>query len=254
MARQARKISTTDFYHVIMRGNNKSYIFKLNAYKTYFLEQLRIIAKEDHVEIAAWCLMDNHVHLVVKITPEEMAIFFKRINRRFAMYHHRKEKSVGHVFENRYKSEVIESDASLLNVIRYVHNNPVKAKMVNEPSAYKWSSYNDYVKGSNEPVMSFVWSLFDSKRKLFEDFHQKDDYEEYLEIKEDREKLRVDRAQSAIRDVSNKYGITDGKEIYDREDILKEVVQLISTRSKLSGRKIGDLIGVSESTVRRMKK
>jgi len=134
MSRQARKISETDDYHVIMRGNNKAYIFEQKRYKAYFMEYLRLVADEEKAEIAAWCIMDNHVHLVIKASEEKLGLIFKRINTKYAMYYHRETKTVGHVFESRYKSEVIESDESLLNVIRYVHNNPVNAKMVKKES------------------------------------------------------------------------------------------------------------------------
>lgn len=252
MARQARKISETDFYHVIMRGNNKAYIFDKKRYKQYFFEYLSQVILEELAELVAWCIMDNHVHLVIKCQEEKIGLIFKRINTKYAMYYHRETKTVGHVFESRYKSEVVESDESLLNVIRYVHNNPVKAKMVEEPDLWQWSSYSTYLNRPQNSVMTLTWALFGKSSDQFMKFHQQEDYNEYLEIKEDRDFLRETRAQEAISEICNKYGIVEANEIYQRRDVMREIIELIKKRSHLSGRKIAQLIGVSESTVRKI--
>ena len=136
MSRTARVLSATGYYHVIIRGNNKEYLFEKNEAKIYFMKALKKVEAEGLLDLAAWCIMDNHVHLVIKTEPEDLAIAFKRINIKFAMYYNRKYKMVGHVFQDRFKSEVIESDEYLMNVIRYVHNNPVKARITDEPSNY----------------------------------------------------------------------------------------------------------------------
>ncbi len=122
MPRAARIMSTTGYYHIIMRGQNKEYIFKSEVHKEYFMRSLNIIEKEEKLSIVAWCLMDNHVHLIIKTEPEMLAIVFKRLNIKYAMYYYRRNKSLGHVFQDRFISEPIESDKYLMNVIRYVHS------------------------------------------------------------------------------------------------------------------------------------
>ena len=145
MPREARKESSTGYYHIIMRGNNRSWIFSSEVYKTEFLNMLKE-QEEDHlIETVAWCIMDNHVHIVLKSRIKEMSLAIKKINIKFAMKYNQKGKNTGHVFQDRFKSEPIETEKYLLQVVRYVHNNPVKAKIVKEVGDYKWSSYKNYL-------------------------------------------------------------------------------------------------------------
>ncbi len=148
MPRGARKESATDFYHVIMRGNNRAYIFKDSKDKKYFMNILFRMQTEGLITFVAWCIMDNHIHLVVQAKLVDLSLAMKRINISYAKRQHRSEHSVGHVFQDRFMSEPVEDDPYLMQVVRYVHNNPVKAKMVNEPLDYKWSSIHAYKQGT----------------------------------------------------------------------------------------------------------
>ena len=89
--------------------------------------------------------MDNHIHLLLKESSEGLATMMKRINVSFAYYFNQKHQRIGHLFQDRFKSEPIENERYLLAVIRYIHNNPVKAGIVKKPEQYKWSSYNSYL-------------------------------------------------------------------------------------------------------------
>lgn len=144
MPRQARQESSTGLYHIMTRGNNKGWIFKKEIYKRIGINLIVEQEKEKRVELYGWCVMDNHMHIIVLSTKEKMESAMWNINRKFARIYNYKEKAFGHVFESRYKSEPIENEAHLLNVIRYVHNNPMKAKMVKDVSEYGWSSYMFY--------------------------------------------------------------------------------------------------------------
>ena len=92
--------------------------------------------------------MNNHVHFVVKADPSSLAKAIKSLNIKYAMRFNQQRERIGHVFQDRYKSEDIEDDKYLMQVIRYVHINPVKAKLVKSPEEYQWSSYNEYINGS----------------------------------------------------------------------------------------------------------
>jgi len=127
MTRTARQASSTGYYHIIMRGDNRNWIFQKRQYKLDFMEMIEEQENEGRIEMAAWCIMDNHVHLVLKAELDQLSLAMKKINVKFAMRYNLNEKMVGHVFQDRFKSQVIETDQYLLQVIRYVHNNPVKA-------------------------------------------------------------------------------------------------------------------------------
>ncbi len=130
MSRQARIQSPTDYYHVMMRGNNRESIFGKDEQKRFFLESLKMQGEDQTIDIVAYCIMDNHVHIVVKANIIDLAKAIKRINIKYAMNFNQKRDRIGHVFQDRFKSEAIEDDKYLIQAIRYIHNNPVAAKMV----------------------------------------------------------------------------------------------------------------------------
>jgi len=128
-----------------MRGDNRNWIFQKRQYKLDFMEMLEEQENESTIEMAAWCIMDNHVHLVLKAELDQLSLAMKKINVKFAMRYNLNEKMIGHVFQDRFKSQAIETDQYLLQVIRYVHNNPIKARITEKLGAYKWSSYSQYI-------------------------------------------------------------------------------------------------------------
>ena len=252
MARQARTESATSFYHVMMRGNNREYIFSREDQKKRFMDSLRTEAATEAIQIVAWCLMDNHVHLVLKGELSELTQAIKRINTKYAMGFNGHENRIGHVFQDRFKSEVIEDDNHLLAAIRYVHNNPVKARMTELAGAYPWSSYSEYLQPSaliSRELREMVLGYFGGDSAKFEAFHLQRDNEEYLEIKEDAEKYRMERAQEIITAYCHASGLQDAVEFQNNSGGLNELIaELLDVRG-LSHRKIAALLEVSHSRV-----
>lgn len=109
-ARQARIISPTGYYHVMMRGNNREKIFIKEDQKRYLTELLRIASLEEPIEAVAYCLMDNHMHIVVKGEIEDLSQAIKKINIKYAMKYNKDTKRIGHVFQDRYRSEAVIDD------------------------------------------------------------------------------------------------------------------------------------------------
>lgn len=157
MPRKARihAESATGFYHVVIRGNNKKYIYQDKRFKLDFFEFMCEQEKLGRIELAAWCIMDNHVHVILKAELIDMSDAFKRINIKFAMRYNTGTHSVGHVYDCRFMSKPVETDEYLMQSVRYVHNNPVKAKMVLRPEEYSWSSYPVFEK-SGISIKQFV--------------------------------------------------------------------------------------------------
>ncbi|TCK90554.1 REP element-mobilizing transposase RayT [Natranaerovirga hydrolytica] len=253
MSRTARQESRSGYYHVILRGNNKSWITQKDVYKTKLIELLKQQENEEClIQLLAWCIMDNHVHIVLKSSINDMSLAMKKINTKFAMYYNKKENMIGHVFQDRFKSEPIDTDEYLIEVIRYVHNNPVKAKIVKKPQEYKWSTYNAYIKQKFiTHQMQFVLNYFNNNIQRFEAFHLKTSDKEYLEIKEDVEKYRLEKAEVIIekylRD-NNANTLLELKKDTDKEHFL--ITELLK-KSGLSLRKISSLTGISYAKVQK---
>lgn len=144
MPRKARKQSNSGIYHVVIRGIDKRNIFLDDADRRFFLNCLMTMKIKCDFHLYAYCLMDNHVHLIIK-ESERISVTIKRISISYAYMHNQKYGRTGHLFENRFKSHCIEDNAYLLNAIRYVHQNPVRAGIVTLIANYKWSSYRAYI-------------------------------------------------------------------------------------------------------------
>jgi REP element-mobilizing transposase RayT len=143
MPRCAREKSESGVYHVIVRGINRQDIFHDEDYSQY-VKAMNRAKGIDKFEIYGYCLMSNHVHLLLHEKVERLAFAMMRIGVSYAWWYKKKYDRTGHVFQDRYKSETVENDECLLSVLRYIHKNPVKAQMVLKPEQYKWSSCKTY--------------------------------------------------------------------------------------------------------------
>lgn len=146
MPRTSRQVSKTGIYHVVIRGCGRQVIFTDDSDRKKFLALIeeKIIAKG--LDVLAWCLMDNHVHLVVEDPSGELSAAMHALNTAYARYFNVKTGHVGDVFQGRFHSDPIESEAYLLSAVRYVHNNPEVAGVM-RADLYAWSSYRGYLTG-----------------------------------------------------------------------------------------------------------
>lgn len=257
MPRAARRESVTGFYHVVLRGNNKKYIFEEQRFKLDFYEFLCEQEKCGRIELCAWCIMDNHVHVILKAKLVDLSEAFKRISIKFAFRHNTGTKSVGHVYDNRFMSRCIETDEYLKQSVRYVHNNPVKAKMVEHAKDYKWSSYpvyEKYVGNLTRPQMSFVMAQFEDNYNRFEAWHQMDDTVEHLDIKEDLERFYLVRANKIIAKYSKEYGLYSKREFESNRTVMDKMIIDMIDHTHLPLRKIAVLLELPYSRVQRARR
>ena len=144
MARK-RIASSTGFYHVMSRGNNREEILKKNPDK---IKLLKAFGEENinlEIKICAYCIMNNHYHILIKAKNlEALGMVMQRINSYYAHYYKLKYEHQGHVFQDRFLSKPLNSDKYIANVIRYIHLNPVKAGIVTDLKEYKFSSFSEY--------------------------------------------------------------------------------------------------------------
>ena len=152
MSRQARIITDTGVYHTMIRGVNRQIIFEGAPDYLHFLGLVKRFKDDCGIDILAYCLMDNHVHIVLKDNRNTLSLFFKKLNTVYAMYYNEKYDHTGHLFQGRFRSEVIKSDAQLLQTIRYVHSNPIKAGICKTPEGYHFSSFHDYTGESKNVI------------------------------------------------------------------------------------------------------
>lgn len=147
-------------------------------------------------EIYGYCLMGNHAHLLIKETKENISQIMERIGTRYSWWYNWKYERVGHVFQDRFKSECIEDYSYLLTVIRYIHNNPVKAKIVDKSDQYRWSNNFTYCGGKEYPqgltkIEVILKLLSEDKKAAIEKFHEFMEQENNDKCLEDKKRTRV---------------------------------------------------------------
>lgn len=252
MPRQSRKQSETEIYHIMIRGINKEYVFKNNTYKRYFKDGIERSEKSGLFEVISWCIMDNHAHLLVKASLMDLSKAVKIMCLKHAAYYNASENRIGPVFGDRYRSEVVENDVYLLQVLRYIFNNPVKARLVKTPKDYPWSNYNSFLHEDSlrkEAKKMSIMALFNHNIAAFTDFIRQIDKNEYLETKEDLEKYRIEAGQDIIQEYFKSKGIVNEKELRINSEWIDELVQKMLVGSKLTLRQVAKLTGLSVSLV-----
>ena len=145
MPRTSRVLLPNHPHHIIQRGHNRQVVFSESQEFQYYLSTLREFKSVYDIKVYAYCLMTNHVHLVVEPSAEVAALpkLMKRLAGRQTRYVNRRESRSGTLWEGRYKSSPIQTEAYLLACCRYVELNPVRARMVSYPENYRWSSYSE---------------------------------------------------------------------------------------------------------------
>ena len=169
MARPLRIVYADAFYHVAARGNEKKSIFKSDKDYGRFLLYVEAAVERYGAVIHAYCLMDNHYHLLLQTPRANLPEIMQYINGSYTTYVNTKRQRAGHLFQGRYKGIVIEADAYAQELSRYIHLNPVRAGVVQNPEGYPWSSYQFYCGKKNAPKWlstKFILDYFDARTRV----------------------------------------------------------------------------------------
>ncbi len=159
MARKPRIHQPGGVYHVMLRGNGGQDIFNDNDdhYHLYLLLQ-EGIERYGH-RIHGYCCMTNHIHLAIQVADEPLSKIMQNVSFRYTRWINKKQQSTGHLFQGRYKAILVDLDGYLLELVRYIHLNPVRAGMVREPADYPWSGHMAYLGKQSVPWLHTDWVL-----------------------------------------------------------------------------------------------
>ncbi|WP_251197356.1 transposase [Anaerotardibacter muris] len=250
---RSARIAESDIYHVISRGVGKQIIFEDDADRKRYLSYLyKYVSEFETVELIAWCLMSNHVHLLIKAPIIDLSRFMQQLSSNYARFFNSRYERVGILFQGRFKSEPVDSDEYLRTVLRYIHQNPVKAGITSSCS-YRWSSYNAYLSHSDSlrAMQSWVIDLFGDIR-AFVQFHNKFDHHDLHEIEKRQRKSSVfDSVTKSANLLLAPASITDvrGMKKHDRDAALLSLV-----RAGMTMRQVEKLTGISRSLISRIVK
>lgn len=244
MPRHARKELTSKYVHVMAQGINKEYIFQDEICKKKYLNMMLKEKDSYNISIISYCIMDNHVHIVIYYNEiDELSLFMKKINTTYAKWYNKRKNRVGYVFRDRYKTEQIFNYQHLYSCIIYVHNNPVKAKIVKSPELYKYSSYKLFLLDS-KILNSNVLELLNLKLE---------DFKNIFIISKDLDiyNFREESPQKVIDKFLKDNGLKNVQEIICKRHI-KILINLLKEKSNLRYEDIGNLLGISRRTLYRI--
>lgn len=243
--RTARVACDSNIYHVIARGVGQQILFEDENDKLKFVSLMQS-ELTPHGKVFAWCLMSNHTHTIIRMAMTDLSLSMGKLLSRYAIYFNHKYGRTGHLFQERFMSEPIETDERLLTTIRYVHRNPEKSRIA-KTALYRWSSYGNYTGSPGFCDTDFVLDLL-SNVEGFERFHLQDDGCTYLDIPDRKKHPSDDEALMIARDVlggapANRF---EGVDKRTRDDLLR---RLKATGIRIS--QIQRLTGIGRSIISR---
>lgn len=167
-----RSASEANLYHIVVRGSGRVIIFEDDKDYLYFLNRMWELLDDHSGEVLAYCLMDNHAHILMRIELPQLSDYMQKLNIGYSRYFNARHDRVGHLFQGRFFSEAINSDEQLIATVRYIHRNPVKAG-ISPTCDFMWSSYRKYLTGPKSSGAEFVLDIFGGI-DAFTRFHEED--------------------------------------------------------------------------------
>ncbi|MBP2638629.1 MAG: Transposase like protein [Firmicutes bacterium] len=252
MPRQARKKSESGIYHLMVRGINKQSIFEEDDDRQRFLQTLGHYKMLSNYLLYGYCLMDNHVHLLIKETNEPLAQVVKRISSSYVHWYNQKYERCGHLFQERFKSEAVETEEYFLTVLRYIHQNPIKAGIIPAFGEYLWSSYHEYVKNPRITDVEFALSIFSNDKtdainrfKKYTNEMNSDKCLDYAEKDTIADKILIEYLDELdIASIPELHKLTRGQ----RDDVIRQLKKI----EGITLRQVARVTGIPKSTIERI--
>lgn len=247
MPRIPRNNMETSFFHIIVQGIEKRYIFNEREDIEKYVNLLN--KKNEENLIIAYCIMNNHAHILIKTEKNVyMEKWMQKVNTTFAKYFNKKYDRVGYVFRNRYKSQQIKSIKHLYTCVKYIHDNPVKAGICNKPDEYEYSSLVDFYNSNVEEVYSKLNKILNSDGKCqeIEKVIQKDDFV-FMEYNQDKNNL----CKEIVEKFKKSYNI-DNEFLKNDKELLLKLIELLNKNYGISYRTIEAVTGLNREYLRRL--
>lgn len=263
--------SSQGIYHIMVRGNEKKDLFLDDEDRKSFIKTVARNQSRYGVNLYAYCLMTNHVHLLIGANGADISQLMKSINISYAMYFNRRYKRCGHLFQDRFKSELITTDAYMLEVSRYIHLNPARAGMVTAANLlkYPWSSYPQYVKNMTGDgltvdagfILEILSNHVQGRREKYIQYVMRDQEDMVYDF--DKEEADVNRnnteagnegREEVLTQILGQYNVTmaDVEQGAITKNLRNQIVREIRKNTQLTLKQIGLKFGLSESSISKL--
>ena len=250
MPRLARKYLQSCYNHIIVQGINKEYIFNSDELKKAYKTILEKNLKDTNIFILAYCIMDNHTHILVYSDEiKEVAKLMQKTNTSYAKLYNKEKNRVGYVFRDRYYSQPIMTEQQLWSCIAYIHNNPIVAKMVNKPFDYRYSSYSEYVEKKGiigEESIKLAFGSRNNYIEIFRGIHNDDNLGDIMEVKDP-----LKNSEEVIQNYLKKNNKTL-EEITRNHEKICELVMNLREESGLSLRTLSKILGINKNRLNKI--
>lgn len=228
----------------MVQGINKENIFYQEIYIKKYLKFLKENQEKNNIKTIAYCIMKNHAHLLIKATNiQELSNFMHKINGNYARYYNYMENRVGYVFRDRFKSQPIMSEKQLYNCIRYIHLNPVKAKIVENPEQYKYSSYRIYKRRLDEKnnldMQETLEYICNSKNKI---------NEQYIDEDKDIKEI-INNSLIEFLEINK----TELYEILEKREVLKKLIKYLKKEKNIKYTEMMKNFDISRGIMQKLK-
>ncbi|WAA12726.1 transposase [Fervidibacillus halotolerans] len=252
MPRKPRAKSSTQVYHIMTRGINRQTIFEEEKDKYKYLSILKKYKTEFNFELYAYCLMDNHVHLLIKESKDAtISEIMKRMNVSYVFWYNKKYERTGPLFQDRFKSENVESLSYFRTVLRYIHQNPLKAGIENSIFHCKWTSIKEYVSTpfliDTEPVLKLFSPNKEEALEQLITFMKEENDDECMD---DFPKLTDQEVKKQLYFL----GVRNKSELQRLDKTSRNAILLKLKNTKgISINQLARLTGISKSVIQRIK-
>ena len=260
MPRRARKSGVTGVYHVMLRGINRNVIFHDEQDFRKFIKVLQMhahpvdndgIEKEPSCYIYAYCLMSNHVHLLVQEHDKTLSELMKSIGISFVSYVNKRYDRCGPLFQDRFLSEPVDDVGYFIKLLRYIHQNPLKAGMVNGLDEYPWSSWQEYKydkPGLCVHALPFSGITWDEIREMVSKINETDD-ERNMGIDYSM-KMSDDQARACIARICEEEGLNHNLKELPKEN--RNYILMKALESGVGVRQLSRITFIAHSTIHRL--
>lgn len=240
MARICKENINTSFFHIMVQGHNKEYIFNAKEEINQYMKIMKDTKEKIDMTILAYCIMSNHAHILFhEENINQLIKYMHRVNLMYAKYYNKKHNKVGYVFRDRYKMQPIYSEKHLISCVRYIHNNPVKAHICEKPQEYQYSScYNNIFYTDTELERNIKKNLY---------VQDEDDRFTLMEDNENKEEI----CKEIIEEIMIKNNITK-EEFCQNKALLSLAIKKLKYENSISYRMMETVLGVNRKKLKRI--